>query len=101
MKNELNKIIQASVIKSNATARGIAEGIGKPYATLMREINPYDHNAKVSAGTLLDIMIRTGDHSPLQFMANILGMKLRTAAALKSKQTRSLGVLSHEQRALR
>lgn len=49
---------------------------GKPYSTLLREVNPYDTGAKLGAETLLQIMTQTGDLKPLEFMASSLGYEL-------------------------
>ena len=53
--------------------RDRAKSIGKPYSTLLREVNPYDTGAKLGAETLLQIMTQTGDLKPLEFMASSLG----------------------------
>ena len=50
--------------------------IGKPYSTMMREVNPNDKGAKVGADTLMDIVRATKDISPLVFMAKELGYRL-------------------------
>jgi hypothetical protein len=53
-----------------------ARKLGKTYATLVREANPYDGGAKLGADTLLKIMELSRDVRPLQYMAEQFGMTL-------------------------
>ena len=71
----ITRLVQDSLLSSR-DAHSIARAIGKPYSTLMREVNPYDTGAKLGADTLLQIMLVTGDVQPLEFMAEKLGCKL-------------------------
>lgn len=64
------------MISEGREGRAVAEKLGKRYSTLMRELNPYDHSAKVGAETMLDIMLATGDIRPLEYMARRLGVKI-------------------------
>ena len=52
------------------------EAVGKPYSTLMREINPYDKGAKLGVETFMAIIETTGDPTPLKLMAYELGYRL-------------------------
>lgn len=54
----------------------VTSKIGKTYPTLMREINPYDKNAKLGIETLFDIMKVTRDIRPLEYIANELGFRV-------------------------
>ena len=54
--NEFYQIIQDSVSRNPIGAKAVAVKIGKPYSTMMREVNPNDKGAKVGADTLLDIV---------------------------------------------
>ena len=54
----------------------MAAGIGKPYATLTRELNPDDDGAKLGADLLLPIMRVTGDVRMLEWLADKLGYML-------------------------
>lgn len=56
--------------------RQLAKMVGKPYPTLLREINPFDTKAKLGVDTLMEIMYRSGDVRILEFMASSLGYKL-------------------------
>lgn len=70
--DSLTKITQNIVLGSSLPAKVIAERLGKPYPTLMRELNPFDMGAKLGAETLLEIMKITRNTTPLQYMAREL-----------------------------
>mgnify|MGYP000273172786 CR=1 FL=1 len=53
-----------SVIEGNVPAKKVAATIGKPYKTLMREINPDDLGAKLGVETFMDIIRATGECHP-------------------------------------
>ena len=72
----LNNVCQDVVLQSTMSAHDIAKMLKKPYSTLMREINPYDPGAKLGAETLLEIMRHTGNTTPLEYMAEQLGLKV-------------------------
>lgn len=77
--SELSKASMAArdaILKSNVPPKDIAKTIGKPYSTLMRELNPIDTKAKLSVDTFIDIMKCTGDLTPLEVMAEELGCKV-------------------------
>ncbi len=68
------------VLESPIGAKAIAQAVGKPYSTLLREVNPYDAGAKLGAETLLSIMKITGNVAPLKQMASEMGYRLEPAA---------------------
>lgn len=74
--SQLTQIVHTVVLEDLKPARKVAEEIGKPYSTLLREVNPYDQSAKLGIETLLDIMQCTGNVEPLQYMAEQLGYHL-------------------------
>lgn len=76
MNKDLHILVQEVILQDRHSAHEIAKGLNKPYSTLMRECNPYDTKAKLGAHTLLDLMVFTGNITPLCFMANILGYKV-------------------------
>ena len=76
MVSELSSLIHNLVLDNPVPAKDLAKAIGKPYSTLLREVNPYDAGAKLGAETLLQIMIQTGDTKPLEYMAGKLGYML-------------------------
>jgi hypothetical protein len=73
---QLTRIIQETVLEGRKPAKVIAEEIGKPYSTLLREVNPFDTSAKIGVETVLDIMNATGNVSPLEYMARQMGYQL-------------------------
>lgn len=75
MRQSVTSIAQGMVLTAKQS-KHIAESIGKPYPTMMRELNPYDHSAKLGAETLLDIMKVTHNIEALQYMAHELGYSL-------------------------
>lgn len=76
MSRSLTELCQNLVLESTMSAQDIAKAIKKPYSTLMREVNPYDHGAKLGADTLLEIMRVTGDRTLIEHMAKELGLKV-------------------------
>lgn len=78
----MSKVIKAVhelVTQGKMPSKVIASAIGKPYATLMRETNPYDPGAKLGVETLMGIIQATGDARPLELMARELGYQLLPA----------------------
>lgn len=47
MRSDLIKILHNLVLDNPTPAKVLAKEIGKPYSTLLREINPYDTGAKL------------------------------------------------------
>ena len=76
MSNDLISSVHDLVLESPLGAKTIAQAVGKPYSTLLREVNPYDTGAKLGAETLMNIMKTTGNISPLEKMATEMGYRL-------------------------
>lgn len=76
MANDLITTVHDLVLESPIGAKAIAQAVGKPYSTLLREVNPYDTGAKLGAETLMHIMKTTGNISPLEKMAFEMGYRL-------------------------
>lgn len=76
MRGELSKIIHSVILDSPIPAKALAKQLGKPYSTLLREVNPYDEGAKLGVETFFDILRLTGDISPVEYIANELGLEL-------------------------
>lgn len=72
MRQSITSITQSMVLGARQSKK-IAECIGKPYPTMMRELNPFDHSAKLGAETLLEIMKVTRNVAALEYMARELG----------------------------
>jgi len=70
------KAVHELVLKGETPPKDIAKTIGKPYSTLMRELNPHDRLAKLGVDTFVDIMKCTGNLRPLEIMADELGCKV-------------------------
>ena len=47
MVSELSTLIHNLVLDNPVPAKDLAKAIGKPYSTLLREVNPYDTGAKL------------------------------------------------------
>lgn len=50
-------------------AEAMAQELGKPYKTLMRELNPNDEGAKLGLMTFLQILHISNNYSPLDMIA--------------------------------
>lgn len=70
------KAVHELVLEGKTPPKDIAKTIGKPYSTLMRELNPHDRLAKLGVDTFMDIMKCTGNLRPLEIMAGELGCKV-------------------------
>ena len=94
MQTGLISLVHEIVLSNELPAKALAEDIGKPYSTLLREINPYDRGAKLGVETLMRIMLHTRNPAPLAYMADMLGYSLtakapsRQATSSKSQQSR-------------
>lgn len=85
MRSDLIKILHNLVLDNPTPAKVLAKEIGKPYSTLLREINPYDTGAKLGVETLLQIMKHTKNIAPLEYMANQLGYSLVSSSSDNAK----------------
>ena len=80
MSNDLITTVHDLVLESPIGAKAV----GKPYSTLLREVNPYDTGAKLGAETLMHIMKTTGNVTPLEKMALEMGYRLEPAEGMGS-----------------
>lgn len=80
--NSITKVVQEMVLEGSKPAKVIAEEIGKPYSTLLRELNPFDAGAKIGVETMLDIMRVTGNVDVLEFLAREFGYELSPARTI-------------------
>ncbi len=85
MQTGLISLVHAIVLENELPAKALAEEIGKPYSTLLREINPYDKGAKLGVETLLRIMLRTRNAAPLAYMADMMGYSLTAKGTHSSR----------------
>ena len=77
MSANLISAVHDLVLESGLGAKNIAAAVGKPYSTLLREVNPFDDGAKLGAETLVDIMRVTGNIQPLEHIAEQFGYELK------------------------
>lgn len=84
MSAEFARLIHSTVLENSIPAKVLAKKIGKPYSTLLREINPYDQGAKLGVETFMDIVKITGDITPIEYIANELGFELVPARLCKT-----------------
>ena len=75
MSANLISAVHDLVLESGLGAKNIAAAVGKPYSTLLREVNPF--GAKLGAETLVDIMRVTGNIQPLEHIAEQFGYELK------------------------
>ena len=57
MSNDLITTVHDLVLESPIGAKAIAQAVGKPYSTLLREVSPYDTNP---VGRILDLYSAAG-----------------------------------------
>jgi hypothetical protein len=69
MDSELYDVIRKMVLENRKTAKEVAEEVGKPYPTLMRELNATDSSAKLGVELLLPLMKSCRSVMPLRFLA--------------------------------
>lgn len=76
MITEFFQMIHGMVLESPISARDLAKAVGKPYSTLLRELNPYDAGAKLGVETYFQLLEQTGDLSSLEYMLHRFGLCL-------------------------
>lgn len=84
--SHIEYLAHCSILESALNARDIANSIGKPYSTLLRETNPYDCGAKLGVQTALEVMRITGDVRVLEYMARQLGYDIIPKANTNSDE---------------
>lgn len=76
MISECSQLIHGMVLENPISAHDLAKAVGKPYSTLLRELNPYDRGAKLGVETYFQLLEKTGDLSSLEYMLHRLGLCL-------------------------
>lgn len=76
MSGDFIRCVHNLVMESPLGAAQLALALGKPYSTLLREVNPYDTGAKLGAETLIKLMEVTNNYTPLQLLAEQNGFTL-------------------------
>lgn len=98
MRSSLARILHDVVLGSSIPAKALATEIGKPYSTLLREVNPYDRGAKLGAETMFEIIKHTQNVAPLEYMAKQLGYTLVEAEARRPERVSSSGAVQQHVR---
>lgn len=86
MYTELSQLVHNLLLESPIPPRELAAVIGKPYSTLLREVNLYDSGAKLGVETMFQIIQKTGNTKPLEYMADKLGYKLEPLGSGSGKE---------------
>lgn len=82
--NTLTEVCREAYVHDGKMAlKAVAAAVGKPYATLAREMNPDDDGAKLGADLLLPLMQATGDIRPLEWLAHRMGYALLKKGEIK------------------
>ncbi len=76
MDKEIYGVIRNMVLEGPKTAKEVAEEVGKPYPTLMRELNAMDSSAKLGVEMLLPLMKSCRSVLPLRFLASRMGCRV-------------------------
>lgn len=67
--------LQDLLFDGDMPLKDIAEAVGKPYTTLMRELNPFDKASKLGAETLFAIVRVTRDPRIVSLIAEEMGIE--------------------------
>ncbi|WP_428562452.1 MAG: phage regulatory CII family protein [Solidesulfovibrio sp. DCME] len=76
MQKGIQDLILRMVHNSLRPIKSIAEEVGKPYSTLMRELDPEDRGAKLGVEMLLPLMRACDSTLPLRFLAEGMGHRV-------------------------
>ena len=72
----IEELMHTLVTEGPIPAKDIAKAVGKPYSSLMRQLNPADTGAKLGVNTFISILEATGTTRPLEEIAAHFGMTL-------------------------
>lgn len=88
MPQELQRVILEMVQNASQPIKNIAEQVGKPYSTLMRELDPDDKGAKLGVDMLLPLMQACNSVAPLRYLAGMMSHRVSsTMEIIPDKQT--------------
>lgn len=76
MPTDIRSLILEMVQNSPRPVKDIADAVGKPYSTLMRELDPQDRRAKLGVELLLPLMQACNGMAPLRFLAEAMDCRL-------------------------
>lgn len=72
----VTQLLHDTIVRRRGLAKQVAKALGKPYSTLLRELNPWDRGAKIGVDDLSVILRSSGDVSALRVIAEELGYTL-------------------------
>lgn len=76
MCTDVSNVLLEMIRNSARPIKSIADELGKPYSTLMRELDPEDRRAKLGVEMLLPLMQACGSTAPLRYLAEAMGYRL-------------------------
>jgi len=76
MPTDISDVILEMIQNCSRPIKGIADELGKPYSTLMRELDPEDRRAKLGVEMLLPLMQACTSTAPLRCLAEAMGYRL-------------------------
>ncbi|MGD9610437.1 MAG: phage regulatory CII family protein [Desulfovibrionaceae bacterium] len=79
MARDIQYLILEMVQNCPKPMKNIAAAVGKPYSTLMRELDPEDRRAKLGVEMLLPLMRACNSVIPLRHLAEELGYRVASA----------------------
>jgi hypothetical protein len=86
MPESIYELLRSMVQDCGKPAKRIAQEVGKPYSTLMRELNATDRGAKLDVDLLLPLMRACESVQPLRFLAARMGCRVSSLARVKSEK---------------
>ncbi|MYL85184.1 hypothetical protein GTA51_18965 [Desulfovibrio aerotolerans] len=76
MSADIRNVILEMIQNCPKPIKVVAAEIGKPYSTLMRELDPEDRRAKLGVEMLLPLMQACNGAAPLRHLAEAMGYRL-------------------------
>ncbi len=76
MEKSIYDVITTMIEESGKPIKALAKEVGKPYPTLMRELNVEDQGAKLGVELLLPLMKACRSVMPLRFLASRMGHRV-------------------------
>lgn len=76
MSTTIYEVIREMIEQSRMPIKELAARLGKPYPTLVRELNEEDQGAKLGAELLLPLMQACDSVMPLRFLASRMGHRV-------------------------
>ena len=86
MSKTLLDVIRDIALASGKPLKSIANEIGKPYTTLMRELSSEDKGAKLGVEMLLPLMRACGSVLPLRFLASRMGCRVVSLGEIRPEK---------------